>query len=101
MRESLDTIVKTSQKINSIIEELLLLSQVRKVEVKTGRLDTARIVAEAQKRLAYMIQEHQAEINLAQAGSVGVPRGSKVWANYISNGQIRKPPWLELGGETA
>ena len=104
MRESLDTIAKTGQKINSIIQELLLLSQVRKVEVKTRRLDTARIVAEAQKRLAYMIQEHQAEINLPSTwpeASGHAPWVEEVWANYISNALKYggRPPWLELGGE--
>ncbi len=104
MRKSLDTIAKTGQKMNSIIQELLLLSQVRKAEVETRRLDTPRIVAEAQKRLAYMIQEHQAEINLPSTwpeASGHAPWVEEVWANYISNALKYggRPPWLELGGE--
>jgi signal transduction histidine kinase len=86
----------------NIIEELLLLAQVRTKEVKTRPLPMGRIVAEAQQHLAYMIEEHQAEIILPDTWPVALGYGSwveEVWVNYLSNGLKYggQPPRLELG----
>jgi two-component system sensor histidine kinase/response regulator len=71
-------------------------------EIKTRPLDMGRLVDEAQERLVYMIEEHQAKIVLP--GRWPAARGygpwiEEVWANYISNA-IKyggQPPHLELG----
>jgi signal transduction histidine kinase/PAS domain-containing protein len=103
LRHYLGTIVQNARKINSIIDELLLLAVVRKLEeVEMRPLDMASIVAETQRRLAHMIGEHQAEIT--SPGTWPVARGygpwvEEVWVNYLSNA-IKyggQPPRVELG----
>jgi two-component system sensor histidine kinase/response regulator len=93
---------QTSRKMNNIINELLLLANVRQVEeVARTSLDMASIVAEAQKRLGDLIEEHQAEIIVPQTWPLVKSYGpwvEEVWVNYISNA-IKyggQPPRVEL-----
>jgi signal transduction histidine kinase len=89
-------------KMNDIIDELLLLSQVRQSEVQLQPLDMAEIINETRQRLADMIKESQGNIivpnkwpaALGYAGWV-----EEVWVNYISNALKygNKPPYVELG----
>ena len=62
--EFVHSLMRTSQKIDAIIESLLLLAGVRKAEVQLEPLDMAPIVAEAQNRLVGMIEDYQAKIVL-------------------------------------
>jgi signal transduction histidine kinase/DNA-binding NarL/FixJ family response regulator len=103
IRDYLQTIVRGGHKASNIVDELLLLAGVRKVEeVEMRPLDMASIVAEAQQRLALMIEEHQAEIILPDTWPVALGYGpwvEEVWVNYLSNA-IKyggQPPRLELG----
>jgi len=72
------------------------------MEVPTMPLDMASVVAEAQQRLAYMIEEYQAEITLPETWPVALGYGpwvEGVWVNYLSNA-IKyggQPPRVELG----
>jgi signal transduction histidine kinase len=102
-RRYLHTMAQSGRKMGRIIDELLLLACVRKVtEVEMDLLDTASIVAEAQGRLALMIEEHQAEIILPDTWPVALGYGpwiEEVWVNYLSNA-IKyggQPPRVELG----
>lgn len=94
--------LRSAQKMNSIIEELLLLAGVRKEEVEVKPLNMARIVAEAQHRLIYLIKERQAELIIPHSWPVALgyaPWVEEVWANYLSNA-IKyggKPPKIQLG----
>ena len=98
----LHSIVQNGRKMSSIIDGLLLLAGVRKMEVELGPLDMASIVAEAQQRLAHMVEEHQAEIVLPAAWPVALGYGpwvEEMWVNYLSNA-IKyggRPPRVELG----
>lgn len=103
VRDNLQFIGQSGRKIGNIIDELLLLSSVREVEeIETQTLDMTRLVAEAQERLSYMIEEHQAEIILPDRWPVAQGHGpwiEEVWANYLSNA-IKyggRPPHIELG----
>jgi signal transduction histidine kinase/CheY-like chemotaxis protein len=95
-------IEQRSQKMSNIINELLLLSRVRKEEVKSRPLDMASIVEEVLQRLSPMIDEYEAEIILPDHWPHAVGYASwveEVWVNYISNA-IKyggRPPRLELG----
>jgi signal transduction histidine kinase len=100
--EILDRIKQAGQKMDNIIESLLLLAGVRKEEVDTEPLDMADIVDQAQQRLALMIEEYQAKIILPKSWPTVqgyAPWIEEVWANYLSNGLKYggQPPCLELG----
>jgi PAS domain S-box-containing protein len=103
---ALQGVVQGAYKMNSIIDDLLLLAGVPKMQVKTGPVDMASIVAEAQQRLAPMIQEYRAEVvppapSAWPAAAGYAPWIEEVWVNYLSNaikyGGV--PPRVELGGE--
>jgi two-component system sensor histidine kinase/response regulator len=102
MRDCLQTIVRGGHKAVSIIDELLLLAGVRKEKVEMGPLGMASIVADAQQRLAHLIEEHQAEIVLPDTWPAALGYGpwvEEVWVNYLSNA-IKyggQPPRVELG----
>lgn len=94
-----------ARKMGNIVDELLLLAEVCEAEIETELLDMAAIVAEAQARLASMIQDSQAEIVVPAAWSVAQERGAwveEVWVNYLSHA-IKYggwPPHAELNAAT-
>lgn len=97
-----NTSLRSAQKMNSIIEALLLLASVRKEQIDLKPLNMARIVAEVQHRLTSLIQEYKAEIISPTSWPVALgyaPWVEEVWANYISNA-IKyggKSPRIQLG----
>jgi two-component system sensor histidine kinase/response regulator len=99
----LHMIAQNGRKMSNIIDELLLLSSVRQTEkAEMKPLDMARIVSEAQGRLADLIEKHQAEIILPEAWPVVLghaPWVEEVWVNYLSNAiqYGGQPPRMELG----
>jgi signal transduction histidine kinase len=104
LREYLQRIMYSTSKMNNIIEGLLWLARARGETIRRRPLDMATIVTEAQRRLARMITEHQAEIHLpaewppALGHALGV---EEVWVNYLTNAieYGGHPPIVELGGE--
>jgi signal transduction histidine kinase/DNA-binding response OmpR family regulator len=105
VRYYLHRMAQSGRKMSNIIDELLLLSEVRKMEVEMGPLDMASVVAEALQRLAYMIEEGHAEIIVPDAWPVALGYGpwvEEVWVNYLGNA-IKyggHPPRVELGAVT-
>jgi signal transduction histidine kinase len=101
-QELLEIITRTAFKMSRIIDELLLLAEVRKAKTKATRLDMSAIVADAQQRLAELIETNQVEISLPDTWPVALgyaPWIEEVWTNYINNA-IKyggQPPRLELG----
>lgn len=87
--ENLRTITQTGYKMTNIIDELLLLASVRKMEqVEIGPLNMAAIVQEALSRFADSIAEAQAEVVLPNEWPIALgyaPWVEEVWVNYISN----------------
>ncbi len=100
---NLQRMTLTSYKLTRIVDELLLLASVRKMEhVQTGELDMAAIVTEAQQRLSDMLIKYQAELVISETWPVAVGYAGwveEVWANYISNALKYggTPPRVELG----
>jgi signal transduction histidine kinase len=98
----LHTIVRSGHKMNSIIDELLVLAGVRKGEVEMRPLDMANIVAEALQRLSPMTKEYQVKVTLPHTWPAALgyaPWVEEVWVNYLSN-SIKyggQPPYVELG----
>lgn len=96
-------IMQNGRKMGNIIDELLLLASVRTEEVVlTPLTDMAKIVEEVQSRLAYMIEEYQAELIVPSTWPTALGYGpwvEEVWVNYLSNA-IKyggQPPQIELG----
>jgi len=102
LRRYLHTIARNGRKMSSIIDELLVLAEVRKMEAVVEPLEMAGIVAEALQRLARMIDERQAEIILPDTWPMALGYTTwieEVWVNYLSNA-IKyggQPPRVELG----
>lgn len=103
MSEGLETIERTSRKMNDIVNELLVLASVRDMEdVELAPLDMEAIFLEAQERLIPMIGQHDASIHLPGSWPVSTgysPWVEEIWVNYLANG-IKyggRPPRLEIG----
>ncbi|MGC9396240.1 MAG: sensor histidine kinase [Anaerolineae bacterium] len=105
--EAVQYIFRTGQKLDTIIEELMLLTGVRKQAVIPEPLDMNSIVRQAINRLQMLIQDRQAHITwrdeTAWPDALGyAPWIEEVWANYISNA-IKyggRPSHVELGATT-
>lgn len=91
-------------RMRNIIDELLLLAQTRRTEVKVEPLDMAKIVDEARKRLAFLIEDHKAEVTAPDEWPEALgyaPWVEEVWVNYLSNAIKHggRPPRAEFGAE--
>ncbi len=106
LSEGLNAISRSGKKIGAIIDELLLLASVRRMEeVKTGPVDMSGVVADTQRRLSRMITETRAQIKTPEAWLTVIsyrPWIEEVWANYLSNALKYggNPPRVELGFDT-
>jgi len=102
--EYLSIIGQTSSKINNIVEELMLLAEVRKGSVSMEPLNMAQIALESRARLAYLIAAQNAEVQLSSDWPVVLghaPWVEEIWINYLSNA-IKyggRPPQVELGAD--
>lgn len=86
----------------NIIEELLLLSSVRKQDIQLGPIDMGHIVANAQDRIGFMSTNFSGEIIVQETWPTALGYGpwiEEVWVNYLSNGLKYggKSPILQLG----
>jgi signal transduction histidine kinase len=101
----LGMIAHSGRKMSRIIEALLLLASVRKLEdVPMAPLDMGQIVDEALARLAGQRKERQADIVVPDAETWPQAVGyamwvEAVWSNYLSNALKYggEPPRVELG----
>lgn len=104
LRQYLRVMAQNGRKMSNVIDALLLLARVRKMEAHLQPLDMASIVTEAQQRLATMIGEYQVQIVLPDLWPVALGYGpwvEEVWVNYLSNA-IKyggRPPRVELGAD--
>jgi two-component system sensor histidine kinase/response regulator len=106
VQESLRSIARSGRKMDTIIEELLSLAELRQAEkVKMEPLDMASIVNAAHKRLSAVLDEHQAEIISPHTWPAALgyaPWVEDVWVSYISNAieGSSQPVRIELGATT-
>jgi signal transduction histidine kinase len=102
LRTCVRSIGRSARKMNDVIDELLLMAEVRKSDVEMQPLDMASIVDAARKRLGPVVEEYQAEITAPEAWPTAFGYGpwvEEVWVNYLSNA-IKyggEPPCIELG----
>jgi len=100
--ESLLALVRSSQKIESIVESLLLLAGVRKQQVELKPLDMTEIITETINRLDPLLEKHQADITLSNQWPPALgyaPWIEEVWTNYLSNAVKYggSPPQVTVG----
>ncbi len=102
-RQSMHIIRQGASKMQSIIDALLLLANVRQqAEIPIRPLHMGEIVADAVMRLDTMIQTRQANIMLPQTWHQAAgyrPWIEEIWVNYLSNA-IKyggTSPQIELG----
>jgi signal transduction histidine kinase len=109
LRSNLHRIATGGHKMVNIVDELLLLSSVRKTaEIKTEALDMAAIATEAWQRVAHLAEKSQAELVMPDASTWPTALGygpwvEEVWVNYLSNA-IKyggRPPRIEIGFDDA
>jgi signal transduction histidine kinase len=106
VQESLELVVQAGKKLDRIVDELLLLSRIRRGEVETQDLNMASIVTEAQNRLSDLITGYQAKIIIPSDNAWPVAKGhapwvEEIWVNYMSNA-IKyggRPPRVEVGAD--
>lgn len=90
------------KKAVTIIDDLLLLSAVRKGEIRVNQIDMLQIMTQVKGRLALMIEEYQAELITPESWPQAygyAPWVEQVWLNYLSNALKYggRPPKLEVG----
>lgn len=84
----LSTIARNARKMNDVLDALLLLAGMGGEQVEFTTLDMGAIVTVSQDRLAPMIQECQAQIQLPARWPEAMGYGpwvEEVWVNYLSN----------------
>ncbi len=103
LEDHIQAIARNGRKVCNIVDELMLLAEVRQVEdIKLDTLDMSGIVAEACKHLEDLIQERQAQIILPATWPAALGHElwiEQVWVNYISNAVKYggQSPRVELG----
>jgi PAS domain S-box-containing protein len=103
IQASVGKIWKSGVKLNQIIEGLLLLSSVSRVNVMSEPFDMAALVAEAIERLEALIDRRKAEIKLPDHFPAALGYGpwvEEILYNYIGNA-IKyggTPPVVIIGG---
>ncbi|MBN1302938.1 MAG: PAS domain S-box protein [Anaerolineales bacterium] len=102
---SIEIIIRNTRRMNNIIDELLLLSKIRKQqEIKTAVLDMSQIVNVTLDRLKGLIDEFRPEVTTPPNWPEAVgyaPWVEEILANYVSNA-IKyggNPARVELGAE--
>lgn len=98
-------IVQSARKMNSIIDELLLLAGVRGMEkIPIAPLDMNELIRQSRERIRHLIDEYRPEILLPDRWPSALGYGpwvEEVWVNYFSNA-IKyggTPPRVEFGAD--
>jgi two-component system, sensor histidine kinase and response regulator len=102
IRHYIMRIARNTAKMSLIIDELLLLATVRRMEVEVRPLDSGAIIHEAVQRLSHLIDQYQAQIELPDTWPTAVGHSAwveEVWINYLSNALKYggSPPHIVLG----
>jgi PAS domain S-box-containing protein len=103
LAQGVASIVENGLRMESIIEELLLLAEVQQVEdIDLEPLDMISIINETQTRLSHLVNQHDAKVSVPRAWPTALGHKAwvqEIWVNYVSNAIIHggQPPELVLG----
>jgi signal transduction histidine kinase len=102
--EMLDISISSGLRLNSIIDELLLLATLRKEQVVIAPVDMGIVVQRSLDRLVNLRRQYQPEIVVPDDFPVALgyaPWIEEVWVNYLSNAMKYggQPPCIELGAD--
>lgn len=102
LKEFLLQIKTTAFEMDNIIDNLLLLSEVRKVESPIEPVDMGKVVEHVRDRLTYLIKECRGKLIFPKSWPTSLGYGpwtEEVWTNYISNAlkYAGPSPCIELG----
>jgi signal transduction histidine kinase len=103
-QQHLQAILRIGHKLNDIIDELLLLAEVRDVDVQLEPLDMPGVIAEALQRVDGLLRQRPTKIVKPEEWPLVLgyaPWVEEVWANYLSNAvkYAGHPAHVEMGGE--
>lgn len=105
VREYLNLIMESGYKLKEIINSILLLAGVNRMEtVEIKPIDMNAVIKGARSRLSPMIDQQQAVIILPRKWPKALgyaPWVEEVWANYLSNALKYggQPPQIQLGAD--
>jgi signal transduction histidine kinase len=95
---------RNTERLNSIVDELLLLAGVRRQTVVPKPVEMEAVVREALGRVEHLIQSAHAQIEQPTAWPTGLGHGpwiAEIWTNYLSNAVKYggQPPSIRLGSD--
>ena len=101
-RESVEAITRSAQKMQTIIDALLLIGETRRTDVPAAPLDLRAIAGDCLGGLAHEVKRFRAEVLLPDAWPAAegyAPWVEQVLTNYVSNALKYggRPPRVELG----
>jgi signal transduction histidine kinase len=100
-REAVEAIARSAQKMQEIIDALLLLGEARRADVARGPVDLGRAAAESLRSLGPEVRRLGAEVRLPESWPEALgyaPWVERVFANYLGNALKYggRPPRVEV-----
>ncbi len=101
----IQAIARVGRKLNDIIDELLLFSEVQDAQVEARPLDMGDLIASVLDRVGNLITDYQAEVIVPDSWPIVIGQRQwieEVWVNYLNNALKYggRPPRVELGSES-
>lgn len=95
---------KNTERLNGIVDELLLLAGVRRQSVQAKPLEMQAVLQESLGRVEHLIQQSGAKVEQPATWPVAMGHGpwvAEIWTNYLSNAVKYggTPPGVRLGAD--
>lgn len=105
-REAVEAIARSAQKMQEIVDALLLLGEARRTGVPSEPVDLGRAAAESLRSLGHEVGRLGAEVRLPESWPAALgyaPWVERVFANYLGNALKYggRPPRVEVGATPA